>query len=79
MTRTTTGSGNRSARSEQRSAPGFIAADCLYTLSEVKARLKLGDAALRRARRDGLKVRQIGRQRYLLGRDILEYVEASSS
>ena len=26
MTRTTTGSGNRSARSEQRSAPGFIAA-----------------------------------------------------
>jgi hypothetical protein len=58
---------------------GRISADELYTLEEVKARLGLGVAALRTARRHGLKVRRIGRRGYLLGRDVMDYVERAGN
>ena len=58
---------------------GFVRADELYTLSEVQMRLKLGDAAMRRARRAGLRVRKIGRRGFVLGKDLLAYVESVTS
>lgn len=68
----------RPKKTGQHAAPGFIEADCLYTQSEVQARLKLGDAAIRSARKNGLKVGKIGSRNYILGKDLLDHFEASS-
>ena len=59
-------------------APGLVTADTLYTLAEVEERLKLGPHAMRQARRAGLRVRRIGRRGYVLGRDILQFVESTA-
>lgn len=59
-------------------APGHISGDCLYTLSEIQERLKLGQHAMRQARRAGLPVRRIGRRAYVLGRDVMEFVESGA-
>ncbi len=53
--------------------PGLVDANCVYTLDEVKSRLKLGVHALRRARRAGLKVKYVGRNGYILGRDLIAF------
>jgi len=55
--------------------PGHVTADALYTLDEIQERLKLGQHALRQARRAGLKVRRIGRRAYVQGRDIISFIE----
>ena len=59
--------------------PGEIAADSMYTLEEIQKRLGLGQAAMRTARRAGLKVRRIGRRGYVLGKDLLAYVESATN
>lgn len=58
-------------------ASGVISADSLYTLAEIQERLRLGQHALRMARRAGLKVRRIGRRGYVLGKDVMAFIEAS--
>lgn len=58
---------------------GAITGDSLYTLAELKLRLGLGVHAMRTARRHGLRVRRIGRRGYVLGRDLIEYVEKAAS
>ena len=58
--------------------PGVIVADELYTLQEFQRRMRLGAAATRQARRQGLILRKIGRRKYLLGRDILDWLESTS-
>jgi hypothetical protein len=58
---------------------GRIAADELYTLAEIKLRLGLGAAALRTARRRGLKVRKIGRRGFVLGKDVIAFIERDRS
>jgi hypothetical protein len=55
--------------------PGVIRADCAYDLQQVKARLGLGTAAIRTARRKGLTVRRVGRKSFILGADILAYIQ----
>ena len=55
-------------------APGHITGDALYTLDEIRERLRLGDHAMRQARRAGLKVRRIGRRGYVLGSDVIEFI-----
>ena len=60
-------------------SPGEIKGDSLYTLAEVKARLGLGLTAMRTARRNGLKVRRIGRRGFVLGEDLLAYVRDSGT
>ena len=64
-----------SENTEQVSTVGEVRADCLYTLEEIQKRLKLGQHAMRQAKRKGLVVRMIGRRGYVLGKDMLEYVE----
>ncbi len=67
------------ARIAVSSDEGCISADVLYTLPELKRRLGLGDAALRSARRRGLKMTLIGRRKFVLGRYVLHYVESLSA
>ena len=67
------------ATGQRSDAPGLVSADCLYTLAEVQERLRLGQAAMRQARRAGLRVRKIGRRRYVLGRDLMTYVDVGSN
>lgn len=55
--------------------PGVIRADAAYDLPQVKARVGIGTAALRTARRKGLKVRRLGRKSFVLGKDLLDYLE----
>lgn len=55
--------------------PGYILAEALYTLDEFQRRLRLGEAAMRAARRQGLRVRKVGRRKYVLGRDALQWIE----
>jgi hypothetical protein len=54
-----------------------IKADSAYDLASVK-RLGLGVAALRTARRRGLVVRRIGRRSFVMGRDLLAYLDQHS-
>lgn len=49
--------------------------DSIYSLADVRRILDLGPAALRSARRRGLIVRRIGRKSFVLGCDLLSYVE----
>ncbi len=60
---------------DQQREPGVISADCAYDLAQVKNRLGLGPAAIRTARRKGLIVRRIGRKSFVMGRDILTYLD----
>ena len=59
-------------------APGHITADALYTLAEIQERLKLGQHAMRQARRAGLKVRRIGRRAFVLGRDVMAFIDSAA-
>lgn len=56
-------------------APGVICATELYDLEEAKDRLRWKLTAMRTARRAGLKIRYAGGRGYLLGADILAYIE----
>lgn len=63
---------------KKRTTPGEISGDSLYTLAEIKARLGLGVHAMRAARGKGLVVRRMGRRSYVLGRDIIAFIEAGA-
>jgi hypothetical protein len=54
---------------------GEIRADAIYTLSALDQQLGLGKAALRKARREGLTVRRIGRKSYVIGSELIEWVK----
>lgn len=58
---------------------GEIRADGIYTLHELQQRMGLGQAALRTARRNGLPIKRIGRRGYVLGRDLIEYVDRAGN
>lgn len=54
---------------------GAISSYEIYTLDEIDRRLGLGKTALRTARRRGLQVRRIGRKAFVLGRDLIDYLD----
>lgn len=66
-----------STATSDRRTSGVIQSEALYTLEEIKARLGLGRDALRTARGKGLIVRKIGTREFILGRDIIAFIEAS--
>ena len=66
------------AESTKPYVPGAIVRGELYTLQELKQRLKLGTHALRQARRQGLLVRKMGRRCYVLGEDVISFVTSDS-
>ncbi|MDA1054535.1 MAG: hypothetical protein O3C40_29225 [Planctomycetota bacterium] len=54
--------------------PGVIRADEAYTVAEFRRRAALGDYAFREVRRAGLRIISIGKKRFILGRDWLEFL-----
>lgn len=56
-------------------SPGVIRADEAYTIAEFRRRAGLGDYAFRQARGGGLRIIEVGKKRYVLGRDWLAYLE----
>ena len=52
--------------------------DEIVPLAELDVRLGLGPSAIRTARRQGLKVRRIGRRKFVLGRDLIAFLESRS-
>lgn len=59
--------------------PGEVSALCVYTLDEVNNRLGLGATALRKARREGLVVRKVGRRGFVLGRDLIAWITKTAA
>ena len=57
--------------------PGVIEPQMLYTLDEVKARTGFGDAAMRTARRAGLRVVYCNKRGFVKGADMIDYIEAN--
>lgn len=55
---------------------GVILPEALYTLPEIQRRTGLGVAAMRMARRDGLRVRYLSRRAYVKGADIIAHIES---
>lgn len=53
-----------------------IREDEIIPLPELAKRLGLGQSAMRAARRQGLKVRRIGRRKFILGRDLVTFLES---
>ena len=51
-----------------------IRADEIYPLRELMRRLGWKEAALRRARRDGLRIRRYGNLFYVLGSDAVDFL-----
>lgn len=61
------------ARQEQ-----VIRKDESYTVGEFRKRAGLGDYAYRRARKEGLRVVEIGKKRYVRGIDWLEHLDRAA-
>jgi hypothetical protein len=62
-------------RPELAESGGGIEPQKLYQLEAAKACLGWGSHSLRVARRRGLKVIYVGRRGYVLGKDVIEYIE----
>lgn len=61
-----------------KSSPGVISRDEVYTLPELQQRLNLGAWAMRQARRAGLKTLKIGRNKFVRGSDVMDFLERQS-
>jgi hypothetical protein len=64
--------------SPSRDSLGMILSDATYTLGEFQRISGLGEAALRKARRQGLVVSRVGRRGFVTGRDFQDYLGALS-
>ena len=64
--------------SPNRDSLGIILSDATYTLGEFQRISGLGEAALRKARRQGLVVSRVGRRGFVTGRDFQDYLGALS-
>ena len=60
-------------------ALGVIRADESYTVAEFKRRASLGDYAYGEARRAGLPIIKLGKKRYVLGRNWIEFLSKQPS
>ena len=70
-----TGRSSRPARAlKPRATLSEISRDSIYPLDVFMTHSGLSQAALREARRNGLKVRRIGRRSFIVGEDFLKYV-----
>ena len=56
--------------------PGVVSVHELYTLDEVRRRLRWTESAMRAARRRGLRMLSSGKRKYVLGSDIVRFLES---
>ena len=68
--------GDEASRGPLREAVRTVREDEIIPLPELARRLGLGQAAMRAARRQGLKVRRIGRRKFILGKDLVAFLES---
>jgi hypothetical protein len=68
--------GNEVGRSLIYESLRTVREDEIVPLPELAKRLGLGQSAVRAARRQGLKVRRIGRRKFILGRDLVAFLES---
>lgn len=61
-----------------REGDGVILDGAMYTVRELRRRTGWGVDAVRDARRDGLKVRYRGGRAFVLGRDVIAFLEECS-
>lgn len=54
---------------------GVVSGGELYTLSQIKVRLGVSDAAMRQLRRKGLPIIRVGRRGYASGKQVIEFFE----
>jgi hypothetical protein len=54
--------------------PGVILDNGMYTLAEVRKRTGLMGKSLRTAKSQGLHISRIGNVRFILGRDLIEFL-----
>ncbi len=74
-----TQNGKPAAAGVQPSTLAPIERGCIYPLSVFSARTGLGGWALRKARRDGLRVVKVGRCKFVRGDDFAAYLETLES
>jgi len=55
--------------------PQAIAAEAMYSLNEVKLRLGVGDATLRKARQEGLPVYKFGEFGFIHGTELIDFLK----
>lgn len=60
-------------------APGVISLLEIYSIDEVKSRMRWTDSSLRAARRSGLKLMVCGKRRYVSGTEIARFLARKSS
>jgi len=60
------------------SRAGVLALNEFYTIKEAQSRLGWSDAALRAAKRRGLKLLRSGKRRYITGQEILRFLMKES-
>jgi hypothetical protein len=56
-------------------SPGVIEPHALYTVEEARRRLRIGQWAWRRWRRDGLVVLRVSGRAFVSGRALIEFIE----
>jgi hypothetical protein len=57
------------------SSPGVIEPQALYTVEEARRRLRIGQWAWRKWRRDGLLVLRVSGRAFVSGRTLIEFIE----
>ena len=60
-----------------KTTPHLIAADELYRMDEAQERLGLGVAAMRTARKNGLRVCYLGGRAFVSGRELIRYIKSN--
>jgi len=58
-------------RAGKSTTPGVVSADAVYTVTEFRARMRLGDFVWRRVRRH-VRIIRVGRRAYVRGADWLD-------
>ncbi len=63
----------RGSKTQAAQPPGVIEGGTIYTIAEVRSRLRLGDWAWRKLRRSGLPIHKFGKQSFVIGDELIEH------
>ena len=78
MPRNSVGAENKAVPSDASQTSGVISILEVYTIQELKVRLRWTDSALRAAKRRGLRLLPCGKRRYVSGKEVIRFLESLS-
>lgn len=78
MPHNSAGAENKSVHSDASGPAGVVSILEVYTIQELKVRLRWTDSALRAAKRRGLRLLQCGKRRYASGKEVVRFLESLS-